>query len=93
MGILTSFFKYYGNLRLNLVLCIHMNDKEKTIKDLGNKLKDAREKAGLTQLELAEKAGITANYYAVVERGEKNVSYEKLQRILKVLNIKTLDIS
>ncbi len=76
-----------------MVLYIHMNDKEKTIKDLGNKLKEAREKAGLTQLELAEKADITANYYAVVERGEKNVSYEKLQRILKVLNIKTLDIS
>ena len=59
---------------------------------LGKKLKEVREKAGLTQSELAEKAGINANYYAIVERGEKSISYEKLQRILKVLNIKSLDI-
>jgi len=66
---------------------------EKLFKNLGNKLREAREKAGLTQLELAEKARINANYYAVVERGEKNISYEKLQRVLKVLNIKSLDVS
>jgi len=66
---------------------------EKLFKNLGNKLREAREKAGLTQLELAKKARINANYYAVVERGEKNISYEKLQRVLKVLNIKSLDVS
>ncbi len=59
---------------------------------LGKKLREVREKAGLTQSELAEKAGVNANYYAIVERGEKSISYEKLQRILKVLNIKSLDI-
>lgn len=70
-----------------------MNSKdEKILEDLGRKLKHAREEAGLTQAELAEKAGLNANYYAVVERGEGNLSYEKLQRVLKVLNIKSLDI-
>ena len=68
------------------------NKDEKVFRELGKKLRDAREKAGLTQLELAEKAKINANYYAVVERGEKNISYEKLERVLKVLNIKSLDI-
>lgn len=71
----------------------YMNSKdEKILEDLGRKLKHAREEAGLTQAELAEKAGLNANYYAVVERGEGNLSYEKLQRVLKVLNIKSLDI-
>jgi ribosome-binding protein aMBF1 (putative translation factor) len=85
---------FYGNLELNLLICVYMdNENEKVFKGLGKKLRDARERAGLTQLELAEKAGINANYYAVVERGEKNISYEKLERILKVLNIKSLDIS
>ena len=69
------------------------NKDEKVLIGLGKKLKDAREKAGLTQLELAKKAKVNANYYAVVERGEKNISYERLERILKVLNIKSLDIS
>ena len=71
---------------------MNSND-EKILEDLGKKLKVARENAGLTQLELAKKSGINANYYAVVERGEGNLSYEKLQRVLKVLNIKSLDIS
>ena len=60
---------------------------------LGKRLKEAREKAGLSQAEVAGKADINTNYYAIVERGEKNVSFEKLQRILKALNIKSLDIS
>ncbi|PIZ00492.1 transcriptional regulator [bacterium (Candidatus Howlettbacteria) CG_4_10_14_0_8_um_filter_40_9] len=67
--------------------------KSKESIKLGNRLKEAREKAGLSQSEVAEKAGINTNYYAIVERGEKNVSFEKLQRILKALNIKSLDIS
>jgi len=76
-----------------LLYYAYMNSKdEKILEDLGRKLKHAREEAGLTQAELAEKAGLNANYYAVVERGEGNLSYEKLQRVLKVLNIKSLDI-
>jgi len=65
---------------------------EKILKDLGKQLKKFREKEGLTQAELAESAGINANYYAVVERGEGNLSFEKLQRILKVLKIKSIDV-
>jgi len=71
---------------------MNSNDKKKFEK-LGNKLREAREKVGLTQSELAKRAGVNANYYAVVERGEGNLSYEKLERILKVLNIKSLDVS
>ena len=73
--------------------CYMDNKDEKPYLDLGEKLRNAREKAGLTQKGLAKKAKINANYYAVVERGEKNISYEKLERVLKVLNIKSLDIS
>jgi transcriptional regulator with XRE-family HTH domain len=68
------------------------NDDEKNRKKLGERLKNAREKLGLTQAEVATKAGLNANYYAVVERGEGNLSFEKLQRIMKVLGIKTLEI-
>lgn len=58
---------------------------------IGNQLKSARVKAGLSQASLAKKAGISTNYYAEVERGEKHITYEKMQHILKVLNIKSLD--
>ena len=64
-----------------------MKNKE-SIK-IGNQLRKAREQAGLSQAELAKRAGISTNYYAEVERGEKKISYEKLHSILKVLNIKS----
>lgn len=60
--------------------------------ELGEKLRKAREKAGLKQSDVAEKAGINVSYYAQIERGEVNLSYDKLQSIIKVLKIKSLDI-
>jgi len=65
----------------------------KILKDLGNRLKKARETIGLTQAEVAKAAGMHVNYYAQIERGEINTSYEKLQAITKVLKIKSLDMS
>lgn len=65
---------------------------KKIRKDLGVKLRQAREQLGLIQAEVAKRAGINDNYYAMIERGEANPSYEKLQKILKVLNVKSLDL-
>jgi len=66
---------------------------EKILKDLGNQLREAREKARLTQAEVADKAGINVSYYAKIERGEINTSIEKLHSIAKVLKIKSLNVS
>lgn len=68
------------------------NNNETTRKKLGDKVRKAREKARLTQAEVAEKAGINSSYYAQIERGEVNLSIDKLQGIAKVLKIKSLDI-
>ena len=65
--------------------------KNKEAVKIGKELRKAREATGLTQAEVAGKAGITTNYYAMGERGEKNITYKKMQRILKVLNVKSLD--
>ena len=67
--------------------------KEKIFVDLGNTIREAREKAGLKQSEVAKTANLNVTYYAQIERGEVNPSYEKLQAIMKVLKIKSLDIS
>ncbi|HEY1074273.1 MAG TPA: helix-turn-helix transcriptional regulator [Patescibacteria group bacterium] len=71
-----------------------MDSKEDQLarKKLGKILKEAREKAGLTQAEVAAKAKVNANYYAIVERGEGTYSFANLQRIMKVLHIKSLDL-
>jgi len=54
----------------------------------GKQIKEAREKLNLIQAEVAEKADITVNYYAMIERGEVNPSYEKIKSIARVLKIK-----
>lgn len=61
-------------------------------KELGEKLRKAREAARLTQLEVAQAAGVHVNFYARMERGEENPSFEKLQSVMKVLGIKSLDL-
>lgn len=61
-------------------------------KSFGKKLKAARTMAGLTQLDVANKADISTNYYARVERNEENPTIETLERILKVLKVKSSDI-
>ncbi len=58
-----------------------------SLKQLGNKFKQAREKLGLTQADVAIKAKMTVNYYAMIERDEVNPSFTKLQNIARVLKI------
>jgi len=55
--------------------------------ELKNKLSEAREKANLTQAEVAKRTGMDVNYYARIERGEINTSYKKLQKIAEVLKV------
>lgn len=61
-------------------------------KALGEKLRKARESAKLTQLDVATAAGVHVNFYARMERGEENPSFEKLQSVMKVLGIKSLEL-
>lgn len=68
------------------------DDNEKKRKGLGIKLKRVREQVGLTQAEVAKTARIHVNYYARIERGEENPSFEKLQGIMRALKIKSLDL-
>ncbi len=56
--------------------------------EIGKIFKEAREKAGLTQAEVAKKAGIHVNYYARIERGEPNARANILNNIAKALNVK-----
>jgi len=62
------------------------------MKDLPNKLKQARERLGLTQVEVAEKAGINVNGYAKIERGETQPKLETVKKLMSVLKIKPADV-
>lgn len=64
------------------IFCMAQDNK------IGNKLRKARLKLGLTQSEVARGADMTVNYYAMIERGEVNPSLEKIESLTKVLKLK-----
>lgn len=54
-----------------------------------NKVKEYREKEGLTQEELAKKSDVSRNTISSIETGANtNVTYEIMERIAKALNKK-----
>lgn len=61
-------------------------------KSTGTVLKNARLKLGLTQLELADNAGIHPNTYAKIERDEQEPSFDTVKKLAKVLKLKLDDI-
>ena len=54
---------------------------------VGNKLLEIRKKRGLTQVELAELAGLADRTYADIERGSANMRVETALRICEALQI------
>ena len=63
-------------------------------KSLSDILSEARHKTGLTQAQVAKKAGINANAYAKIERGESNsrpVTLKKIARALEIDLAKLID--
>lgn len=57
------------------------------MRTIGNKMLELRKKAGFTQAELAEKAGLSDRTYADIERGNVNMRIETLLRICDALHI------
>jgi len=56
-------------------------------KEFGVHLRKLRQKQGLTQEELADKAGMHFTYIGQIERGIRNPSLVNLQKIAKALKV------
>lgn len=54
---------------------------------IGKRIKQCRERLGLTQDQFAEKTGLTTNYISTVERGASFPRCEKLITILNALEV------
>lgn len=63
-----------------------------TIKSIAGKLRSARKERGMTQDDVADKAGLSTNYYARIERAEVSPSVETLEKLVKALKIKSSEI-
>ena len=56
------------------------------------KLKEFRVKKNLSQEELADMSGLHRTYVGSVERGERNISIDNMERLASALNIQIKDL-
>lgn len=57
------------------------------MREIGNKLLAIRKRAGMTQAEVAEAAGLSSRTYADIERGTVNMRVETILHICEALHI------
>lgn len=57
-------------------------------KEVGVRIQKFRKQKGLTQEELAFEADLHRAYIGQIERGEKNIGVQNLQKIAKALKIR-----
>jgi len=67
---------------------MYPNMSDDRAKIVGKKFKEAREKLGLTQQDVADKTGLNISHYAKIERGVIKTSFENYEMISKLLKIK-----
>jgi len=66
--------------------------KENIAREIGHRLQAERRKQGLSQEELALRAGLDRTYVGGIERGERNVTVINIIRLTTVLGIEPGDV-
>lgn len=61
--------------------------KKQILLKFGKKIKEERLKQNLSQENLAIKAGVHRTYIGMIERAEKNITLENIERITKALKL------
>ncbi|MHA6531717.1 helix-turn-helix domain-containing protein [Paenibacillus sp. BAC0078] len=61
--------------------------KSELVKRIGERIRKLRKEMKLSQEQLAERSGLHTNYVGQVERGEKNLTLETLEKVVEGLDI------
>ena len=64
-----------------------MDKKIELLEKFGEKVREERLKRGLSQEELAARAGVHRTYIGMIERGEKNITLINIKKIAKALDL------
>jgi len=62
--------------------------KRKILVRFGKIIREERNKLGLSQEELAAKAGVHRTYVGMIERAEKNITLTNIEKFAKALGLK-----
>jgi transcriptional regulator with XRE-family HTH domain len=61
--------------------------KSDILKKFGQRVREVRIGQGLSQEQLAELAGVHRTYIGMIERAEKNITLENIEKIAKVSSV------
>ena len=65
--------------------------KKQVLIKFGQKVREERKRLGLSQEELASRASVHRTYIGMIERAEKNITLENIEKVAKALNLKLSD--
>ncbi|MCG8451679.1 MAG: helix-turn-helix domain-containing protein [Spirochaetales bacterium] len=60
--------------------------------EIGDAIRKIRNEKGLSQEKVALDAGLSRRYIYMIESGKNNPTFETLQKLSKVLNVRTSEI-
>ena len=63
------------------------HDEERLLRDFGARVRSLREAAGLSQEDLAQRAGLHTTYVSGIERGKRNVGLVNVHRVAGGLGV------
>ena len=69
-----------------------MNMKKKILQQFGNRVREERLKRGFSQENLASLAKVHRTYIGMIERAEKNITLENIEKVASALNIPIKDL-
>lgn len=69
-----------------------MKSDRKILMMFGEKVKALRKKSGLSQEDLAHKAGFHRTYIGMIERAERNITLVNIQKLANALEVSITEI-
>lgn len=69
-----------------------MKTDNKLLKEFGTKIQTLRKSLGMSQEELAFKAGFHRTYIGMIERAERNITLSNMKRLADALEINLKDL-
>lgn len=67
-------------------------EKPTVLVEFGNRVRAIRESQGLSQEELADRAGLHRTYIGMIERAEKNLTLLNVYKIAKGLHVELVEM-
>lgn len=62
------------------------------LEKFGNRVRNEREKRGISQERLGQLAKVHRTYIGMIERGEKNITLLNIEKVAKALNLRIREL-